>query len=169
MRFAMGIVQACYMNWPQFIHLERKCNNVQKSGFLTTLTVVVFEILHSNPSYNPSTSIKRCLKSANRSITLQNPLALAKLLLKEQGVCRMLNLTHGECCLTYVHNATSSTEEARKNMKEVSEQTGDLFQAMQPKDCFNGWSPGSWFTSLLNPANSSPTAQSIPQIRISPI
>lgn len=99
------------MKWPQFIHLERKCDNVPKSGFLITLTVVVFEILHNNPSYNPSTLIKRCLKLAKRSITLQNRSALEMLLLKEQGVCRMLNLTNGECCLT-IHNATSTTEEA---------------------------------------------------------
>ena len=32
----------------------------------------------------------------------------------------------------------------------MTDQTGGLFQAMQPKDWFNGWSPGSWFNSLLN-------------------
>ncbi|KAK4811132.1 hypothetical protein QYF61_019763, partial [Mycteria americana] len=66
-------------------------------------------------------------------MTLQNRLALDMLLLKEQGVCGMLNLTDGECCLT-IHNAITTLEEARKKMKEVSEQTGELFQAIQPKD-----------------------------------
>ncbi|KAM6077424.1 uncharacterized protein LJ206_008052 isoform 1-T1 [Theristicus caerulescens] len=81
-------------------------------------------------------------------MTLQNRLALDMLLLKEQGVCGMLNLTDGECCLT-IHNATTTIEEARKKMREVSEQTGELFRAMQPKDRFNGWSPGPWLNSLL--------------------
>ena len=35
-------------------------------------------------------------------------------------------------------------------MKEVSEKTGELFQAMQPKNQFNGWNPKTWVTSLLD-------------------
>lgn len=82
-------------------------------------------------------------------ITLQNRLALDTLLLKEQGVCGLLNLTDGECYLT-IHNAITPLEEAGKKMRVVSEQTWELFQARQPKDGFGGWSPRSWFMSLLN-------------------
>ncbi|XP_050192466.1 uncharacterized protein LOC126651033 [Myiozetetes cayanensis] len=66
-------------------------------------------------------------------MALQNRLALDMVLLKEHGVCGMLNLTDGECCVT-VHNAATTMEEARQKMKEVAEQTGELFQAMQPKE-----------------------------------
>lgn len=34
-------------------------------------------------------------------------------------------------------------------MKEVADQTDELFQSLQPKDWFNELSPDSWFTSLL--------------------
>lgn len=44
-------------------------------------------------------------------MTLQNRLALDMLLLKEQGVCGILNLSDAECCIT-IHNATTSIEEA---------------------------------------------------------
>uniref|UniRef100_A0A8C4UTW2 Uncharacterized protein n=1 Tax=Falco tinnunculus TaxID=100819 RepID=A0A8C4UTW2_FALTI len=52
-------------------------------------------------------------------MTLQNRLALDMLLLKKHGVCGMLNLTEGECCIT-IHNASTSIEEARAKMKEVA-------------------------------------------------
>ena len=81
-------------------------------------------------------------------MALQNRLALDMLLLKEQGVCGMLNLTDGECCLT-IHNATTTIEEAREKMREVTEKTGELFQAVQPKDRFNSWDPKTWLTSLV--------------------
>lgn len=66
-------------------------------------------------------------------MTLQNRLALDMLLLKEHGVCGMLNLTKGECCIT-IYNASTTIEEARAKMKEVADKTGELFQAMQPAD-----------------------------------
>lgn len=66
-------------------------------------------------------------------MALQNQLALDTLLLKENGVCGMLNLTDGECCIT-VHNATTTMEEARQKMKEIAEKMGEQFQAMQPND-----------------------------------
>uniref|UniRef100_A0A663FEM6 Uncharacterized protein n=1 Tax=Aquila chrysaetos chrysaetos TaxID=223781 RepID=A0A663FEM6_AQUCH len=59
-------------------------------------------------------------------MALQNRLALDMLLLKEQGVRGMLNLTNGECCIT-THNTTTTIEEAWKKMKELSEQTRKLF------------------------------------------
>lgn len=43
-------------------------------------------------------------------MTLQNRLAL-DVLLKEHGVCGILNLTEGECCVA-IHNASSTIEEA---------------------------------------------------------
>lgn len=54
----------------------------------------------------------------------------------------MLNLTEGVCCVT-IDNATTA-EEARK-MRKIAAQTGELFQAMQPRN----WFEGSWITSLL--------------------
>lgn len=76
----------------------------------------------------PNLQVQQASKMA-----LQDRLALDMLLLKEHGVCGMLNLTDEECCVT-VHNATTTIEEARQKMKEIAEQTGELFQAMQPKD-----------------------------------
>lgn len=35
-------------------------------------------------------------------------------------------------------------------MRELSEETGEFFQATQLKDWFQGWNPKSWFSSLLN-------------------
>lgn len=81
-------------------------------------------------------------------MALQNRLALDILLLKEQGVRGMLNLTNGQCCIT-THNTTTTTEEARKKMKEVSKQTGKLFRAMQSKDWFDGWTLSSWLQTIL--------------------
>uniref|UniRef100_A0A8C0B3E9 Uncharacterized protein n=1 Tax=Buteo japonicus TaxID=224669 RepID=A0A8C0B3E9_9AVES len=52
-------------------------------------------------------------------MALQNRLALDMLLLKEQGVCGMLNLTARECCIS-INNATTTTEEVWKKMKELS-------------------------------------------------
>ena len=48
----------------------------------------------------------------NRS-ALQNRLTLDMLLLSEQGVYAMLNLTDGECCLT-IHSTTNSLEETQQ-------------------------------------------------------
>lgn len=59
-------------------------------------------------------------------MTLRNRLPLGMLLLKEQGVCRMLNLTDGDCRLT-IRNTTTTLEEAQKKMREVSEQSRELF------------------------------------------
>lgn len=81
-------------------------------------------------------------------MSLQNRLALDMLLLKEQGVCRLLNLSETECCIT-IHNASPSIEEARAKMKETSDSAGELFQFMQPRDWFSGLEPGSWVTTLL--------------------
>ncbi|KAK4806678.1 hypothetical protein QYF61_027679 [Mycteria americana] len=81
-------------------------------------------------------------------MTLQNCLALDIILLKEQGVCGMLNLSDGECCIT-IHNASTTIEEAWTKMKEIADQTADLFRSLQPKDRFNGHTPRSWFASLL--------------------
>ena len=81
-------------------------------------------------------------------MTLQNRLALAMLLLKEQGDCGILNHTEEECCIT-IHNATTSIEEAHTKMKEITDQTGELFCAMQSKDWFDGWDPNSWLASVL--------------------
>uniref|UniRef100_A0A669R3W4 Uncharacterized protein n=1 Tax=Phasianus colchicus TaxID=9054 RepID=A0A669R3W4_PHACC len=66
-------------------------------------------------------------------VTLQNQLALDMLLSKQHEVCGMLNLTDRECCIT-IHNATTTIAEAHQKMKEITEQTGELFQVMQPKD-----------------------------------
>ncbi|KAK4828043.1 hypothetical protein QYF61_023081, partial [Mycteria americana] len=66
-------------------------------------------------------------------MTLQNHLALDIILLKEQGVCGMLNLSDGECCIT-IHNTSTTIEEARTKMKEIADQTAELFQSLQPKD-----------------------------------
>lgn len=54
-------------------------------------------------------------------MVLQNQLALDMLLLKEQGISGMLNLTETECCITIL-NATSSTEEAKAKIKEITGQ-----------------------------------------------
>lgn len=82
------------------------------------------------------------------NMTLQNQLALDMLFLKKHGVCGMLNLTEGECCMT-IHNASTSIDKARAKMKEVAKKTGELFQPMQPTDWFDGLSPRSWIISLL--------------------
>lgn len=77
--------------------------------------------------------------------TLRNCLAPDMLLLKEQGVCGMLNLTtSSECCIT-IYPVTTSVEQPQAEMKEVTELTGDLFQSLQLKD----WVGGSWLASLL--------------------
>ena len=81
-------------------------------------------------------------------MTLQNRLALDMILLKENGVCGMLNLTDRECCIA-IHNATTSTEEARAKMKEIADQTPELLQSVQPKDWFGNWTPNSWLQSIL--------------------
>lgn len=39
--FAVVVIRTSYINWPQ---LESKCDNVLKSGFRSTSTVVVFEV-----------------------------------------------------------------------------------------------------------------------------
>lgn len=54
-------------------------------------------------------------------MALQKQLALDMLLLKEQGISGMLNLTETECCITIL-NATSSTEEAQAKIKEITGQ-----------------------------------------------
>ncbi|KAK4829355.1 hypothetical protein QYF61_003282 [Mycteria americana] len=59
-------------------------------------------------------------------MTLQSHLALDIILLKAQGVCGMLNLVDGECCIT-IHNASITIEEAWTKMKEIANQTAELF------------------------------------------
>lgn len=81
-------------------------------------------------------------------MTLQSRLALDMLLLKDQGVCGMLNLSEAECCIT-IYNASSSIEEAQAKMKEIADQTGELFRSTQPHDWCNGLNPGSWITTIL--------------------
>lgn len=81
-------------------------------------------------------------------MTLQNHLALDMILLKEHGVCRMLNLTDRECCIT-IHGATTSIEEARAKMKEIADQAAELSQLVQLKDWFDGWTTSSWLQSIL--------------------
>lgn len=34
-------------------------------------------------------------------------------------------------------------------MREITDVTGELFLAMQPRDILNGWSPSSWFSSIV--------------------
>ncbi|XP_076193727.1 uncharacterized protein LOC143160061 [Aptenodytes patagonicus] len=55
-------------------------------------------------------------------MALQNRLALDMLLVKEQGVCGVLNHTAGECCVT-IHNATTTIEEACQKMQEITAKT----------------------------------------------
>lgn len=81
-------------------------------------------------------------------MTLQSRLALDMLLLKEQGVCGMLNLSEAECCIT-IYNASPSIEEAQAKMKEIADQTGELLQSTQPHDWCDGLNPGSWITTIL--------------------
>lgn len=66
-------------------------------------------------------------------VTLQNQLTLDMLLLKEHGVCGMLNLIDRKCCIT-IHNTTTTIAESCQKMKEITTQTGELFQVMQLKD-----------------------------------
>lgn len=80
-------------------------------------------------------------------VTLQNQLAL-DMLLQEHGVCGVLNLTDRECCIT-IHNATSTIAEAHQKMKEITEQTTELFQVMQAKDWFVRLSPRLQMALLL--------------------
>lgn len=66
-------------------------------------------------------------------MTSQNQLTLDMLLLKEHGVCGMLNLTDRECCIT-IHTTTTTIAESCQKMKEITTQTSELFQVMQLKD-----------------------------------
>ena len=81
-------------------------------------------------------------------MALQNRLALDMLLVKEQGVCGVLNRTAGECCVT-IHNATTAIEEARQKMQEITAETGDLFQSMSLSEWKGDWTPTSRVSSLL--------------------
>lgn len=64
-------------------------------------------------------------------MALQSRLALDILLLKKQGVYGMINLTENECTIT-IHNAMSSIEKAWAKVKEMANQTSELFQSLQP-------------------------------------
>lgn len=81
-------------------------------------------------------------------MTSQNQLTLDMLLLKEHGVCGMLNLTDRECCIT-IHTTTTTIAESCQKMKEITTQTGELFQVMQLKDWLDRLSPWLWMVLLL--------------------
>ena len=81
-------------------------------------------------------------------MALQNRLALDMLLVKEQGVCGVLNHTAGECCVT-IHNATTTIEEARQRMQEITDEMGGLFQSMLSNEWKVDWNPASWISTLL--------------------
>lgn len=59
-------------------------------------------------------------------MALQNKLVWGMLLLKEHGVCGMLNLT-GDCCVT-THHATTTIEEAQKKMRETGTRLENYFK-----------------------------------------
>uniref|UniRef100_A0A8C9FCI5 Uncharacterized protein n=1 Tax=Pavo cristatus TaxID=9049 RepID=A0A8C9FCI5_PAVCR len=61
--------------------------------------------------------LKNWTERASGELNLQ--LALDMLLLKEHGVCGMLNLTDRGCCIT-IRNATTTIAEAGQKMKEIT-------------------------------------------------
>lgn len=60
----------------------------------------------------------------------------------------MLQLSEAECC-TIIDNTSPSIEEARAEMREISDQMGELCQSMPPRDWFDGLDPESWIATIL--------------------
>lgn len=73
-------------------------------------------------------------------MALLSQLVLDTLLLKEQGLYGMLNLTETECTIT-IHSAISSVEKAWAKVKEMANQTSEFFQSLQPKIDFRKLAP----------------------------